>query len=50
MKIRVGVIGNRHIQILLGIGFFILGSFLLYDAYDRQGRKMKWPVGGIMPF
>lgn len=50
MTVRIGVLKNRRNQVILGFALFIAGSFLLYDAYDRQGRKMKWPFGGIMPF
>lgn len=50
MNLRIGLMKNRKHQVILGFLLFILGSYLLYDAYDRQGRKMKWPFGGIMPF
>lgn len=41
---------NRKLEVFLGFAFFVVGSYLLWDAYDNRGKKMKWPLGGIMPF
>lgn len=43
-------IRDRKLEAFLGFAFFVIGSFLLWDAYDNRGKKMKWPLGGIMPF
>jgi hypothetical protein len=26
----------------LGVGFYIVGSYLLFDAFDRRGRSKPW--------
>ena len=29
---------------------FLLGCFLIYDAYDARGKKMPWPASGLAPW
>lgn len=35
---------NRNHALLLGIGFVVAGSWLLYDAYEGRGRTRPWAV------
>lgn len=41
---------DRQIEIVLGILAFVIGSYLLWDAYDNRGKNMKFPFGSFMPF
>lgn len=41
---------NRKAELILGFALFAVGTALLWDAYDNRGVKMRWPLGGIMPF
>jgi hypothetical protein len=41
---------DRKPEVWLGFLFFALGAYLLWDAYDNRGKKMKWPLGSVMPF
>lgn len=41
---------NRKAEIMLGLGLFLFGALLLYDAFDARGKKVPWPGGAIMPW
>jgi hypothetical protein len=41
---------DRRIEIGLGFLAFVIGSYLLWDAYDNRGKNMKFPLGSFMPF
>lgn len=41
---------SRKVEIWLGVIAFIVGSYLLWDAYDNRGKNMKFPMGTFMPF
>ena len=41
---------DRRIEIFLGFLAFVVGSYLLWDAYDNRGKNMKFPLGSFMPF
>lgn len=41
---------DRKFEIILGFLAFIIGSYLLWDAYDNRGKSMKFPMGSFMPF
>jgi hypothetical protein len=43
-------IRNRRLEKVVGYGLFIIGAFLLYDAYDSRGKPMKWPFSSIFPW
>jgi hypothetical protein len=47
---RGHIIQNRKYEIIIGILAFLLGCFLLYDAFDKRGKKMPWPAGGMAPW
>lgn len=36
------VIANRSVAQAAGIGALVVGSLLLYDAYERRGRQRPW--------
>lgn len=44
------LIGNRKLEIGLGIFAVLLGCLLLYDAFDARGKKMIWPFSGLAPW
>lgn len=35
---RPAIIADRHSELILGIGMFVLASWLIYDAYEGRGR------------
>lgn len=44
-------VSNRRHAVLLGVGAYVVGSFLLWDAYEHRGRPrptlaMIW--GGLV--
>jgi hypothetical protein len=43
-------IENRKAEILIGLALFLLGSLLMYDAFDGRGKKVPWPGGAILPW
>jgi hypothetical protein len=43
-------IQDRKTEIVLGILMFTAGCFLLWDAFDKRGKKMPWPAGGLAPW
>jgi hypothetical protein len=43
-------IKDRKTEILVGVLLFIVGSLLLYDAFDARGKKVPWPGGAIAPW
>jgi hypothetical protein len=44
------LIQSRTTEIVLGILLFVIGSYLLYDAFDKRGKKIPWPGGAITPW
>jgi hypothetical protein len=43
-------INSRRTEIAVGLLLFVVGCFLLWDAFDNRGRKMPWPAGGLAPW
>ncbi len=43
-------IASRKTEIVIGCALFIIGSLLLWDAFNGRGRNAPWPFGGILPF
>lgn len=41
---------NRGAQIALGLLIFIVGSLLLYDAFNGRGRPIPWPASKLTPW
>ncbi len=41
---------NRTLEVTIGVVLFLIGSFLLYDAFDGRGKKMPWPGGAVTPW
>ncbi len=43
------VVPDRRTALLAGVGFLVLGSYLLYDAYEHRGRTrpfaLRWLPG-----
>jgi hypothetical protein len=44
------VIQNPKREITIGLILFVLGSFLLWDAWAHRGKNTPWPLGMAMPF
>lgn len=36
------VVPDRRTALLAGVGFLALGSWLLFDAYERRGKSRPW--------
>lgn len=43
-------IQDRKKEIMIGLVFFIIGSYLLWDAWGHRGKNTPWPLGMAMPF
>jgi hypothetical protein len=43
-------IQNRKYEILLAVVLMLVGSLLLYDAYDTRGKKLPWPASVLAPW
>jgi hypothetical protein len=50
MKPRGHLIESRGVEIAVGLLLFILGSVVLWDAFDGRGKSLPWPVGAILPW
>jgi hypothetical protein len=44
------LVGNRKAEIVIGIILFLAGSLLLYDAFDKRGKAVPWPISGALPW
>lgn len=36
------VIENRTTEIVVAIAFVVLGSFLVWDAFDNRNKQLPW--------
>lgn len=43
-------IHNRSFELVIGLVFFVVGSFLLWDAFDNRGKQLIWPLSAIFPW
>lgn len=43
-------IGDRRVEIFIGLILFFTGALMLWDAFDGRGKKVPWPGGAIMPW
>lgn len=39
---RTPVIQSRKLEVAIAIAFVLLGSFLLWDAFDNRGKDLPW--------
>lgn len=44
------LIKSQKVELVVGFLAFILGSYLIYDAIDKRGKKLAWPLGAILPW
>jgi hypothetical protein len=35
---RPALLRDRNTELVLGVGFFLLSAWLIYDAYEARGR------------
>lgn len=45
-----GFIKSQRLAVVLGLTFFVLGAFLLWDAWPHRGKNTPFPLGAAMPF
>lgn len=38
------LIEDRHSELIVGIGLFVLGSWLIYDAYEGRNRQRPFAL------
>jgi uncharacterized membrane protein HdeD (DUF308 family) len=50
IPIKGHLIPHRRTEIVIGILLFVVGSFLLWDAFDNRGKKMPWPASAVTPW
>jgi hypothetical protein len=41
---------NRGLQIFIGLALFVIGSVIVYNAFDARGKYMPWPASSILPW
>jgi len=39
----------REAEILLGFLLFVVGVYLIWCAFEGRGKKLIWPLSGLMP-
>lgn len=39
MTKRPAIVKDRHTELMLGIGTFLLATWLIYDSYEGRGKK-----------
>jgi hypothetical protein len=44
------LIKDRGMEIFIGFIFFIIGSLLLYDAFNGRGKPLPWPTNKLAPW
>lgn len=47
---KTHLIEDRKTEIFVGLLLFLIGAVLIYDAFDRRGKKVPWPGGAILPW
>ena len=50
MSRNAHLIKDRKTEICVGLLLFLIGAVLIYDAFDRRGKKVPWPGGAILPW
>lgn len=50
LKPKGHFIENRTTEMILGLVLFVVGAFLLYDAFDGRGKKLPWLANAITPW
>jgi hypothetical protein len=43
-------IRDRKCEIIIGLALFVIGSLLLYDAFDGRNKKVPWPGSVFFPW
>jgi len=46
---RPGPIRDRNAELVLGIASFVLGAWLIRDAYEGRGRKRPFAASLVLP-
>lgn len=36
---RPAALRNRNVELVAGVGLFVIASWLVYDAYEGRGRR-----------
>jgi hypothetical protein len=44
------LIQNRSLEIYAGIMLFVIGSILVYDAFNARGKELPWPFKLLAPW
>jgi len=44
------LIRNSKAEGVLGFLLLILACVLIWDAFDNRGKKLPWPVSGMLPW
>lgn len=50
MKPNGNLVRNSKTEAALGFLLLVLACVLLWDAFDNRGKKLPWPVSGLMPW
>lgn len=49
-KQRGHFIEDRKKEIVIGLLLFIVAGLLMYDAFEKRGRPVPWPVSKFVPW
>lgn len=41
---------SRRAEVLIGVVFFLIGSYFLYMGFNARGKNVPWPGGAVLPF
>lgn len=41
---------SRKTEIAIGFVALVIGSVLLWDAFDNRGKPLPWPLSAFMPW
>ena len=47
---HVNLVRNPKVEATLGFLMLILACVLIWDAFDNRGKKLPWPVSGLLPW
>lgn len=46
---RPQLIRDRGVELGLGVGLFLLGAWLIHDAYEGRGKKRPFAAHLVLP-
>lgn len=41
---------DQRTEMVIGFFLAIVGLILVWDAFDNRGKKLPWPLSGLLPW